>query len=103
MDAVTTLESEIARIQAVARKQKIDLEKPRSFMAMAQKVGLEREYKGLYKLFSKYVHPSSYTVNGAPDEIDSQVVRNILLIQAQLYAADTFGRLKEATSGHDGE
>lgn len=95
------LEKEINRIKALAKKHNLILQKPESIKTIATIVGLEREYKALYKLFSKYVHPSSYIINASPKEIHSNEIRNIFLIHAQIYAIDTFQRIKEETINGD--
>ena len=93
---VKIIEEEINRLKTI--KQKYNLTPIKSlprFKDIAQTVGLEKEYKALYKLFSKYVHPTPYIINGNPEEIHSNEIRNIFLINAQLYAKDTFQRIKE--------
>jgi len=95
---VKIIEEEINRIKTL--KQKYGLTSVKSlpsFKDIAHTVGLGKEYKALYKLFSKYVHPSPYIINGSPEEVHSNEVRNIFLIHAQLYAEDTFQRIKEET------
>lgn len=94
---VEKLKEEITRLKTIIEKSNIILKKPESINTRAKIVGLEKEYKAMYKLFSKYVHPSSYTINAGYKEIHSGKVRNIFLIHAQLYAGDTFRLIKEAT------
>ena len=94
------LEDEINKIKGLIQKYNLaSLKSLPSFREIARITELEKEYKALYKLFSKYVHPSSYIIAGSPKEIHSNEVRNIFLIHAQLYAGDTFQRIKEATNG----
>jgi len=98
---VRIIEEEINRLKGL--KQKYDLTSIKSlpsFKNIAHIVGLEKEYKALYKLFSKYVHPTPYIINGSSEEIHSNEIRNIFLIYAQLYAGDTFQRIKEETYGN---
>jgi len=45
------------------------------------------EYEAFYKLYSKYVHPSSWLINGEAEEFDTGVIRNIFFLQAQYCAA----------------
>ena len=95
------LEDEINRVKTLKQKHNLTSIKPLpTFRNIARIVGLEKEYKALYKLFSKYVHPTPYIINGSPREIHSNEVRNIFLIHAQLYAGDTFQRIKEVTNGN---
>lgn len=96
-EAINKLETEIARINAITAKHNRDPKKPNFIGDMARTVGLEQEYNALYKLFSKYVHPSSYTINAATKEIHSDEVRNIFFIFAQLYAGDILQQIEEVT------
>lgn len=90
------IEEEINRIKTLKQKHNLtSIKSLPNFKDIARIVGLEKEYKALYKLFSKYVHPTPYIINGSPEEIHGNEVRNIFLIHAQLYAGDTFQRIKE--------
>ncbi len=97
-EAVQTLEKEIARIEEIAKKHNRAPQKSEFIKDKAREVGLSEDYEALYKLFSKYVHPSSYTINATPEEIHSNEVRNIFLIYSQIYADDMFQRIKGVTS-----
>lgn len=70
--------------------------KSKSVMHLAETVGLKSEYEAFFKLYSKYVHPSSFFLNGDRDSVFSQEIFNILITQAQLYAADSYGRLEKS-------
>ena len=95
---VKIIKEEINRINTLKQKYGLtSIESLPSFKDIAHIVGLEKEYKALYKLFSKYVHPTPYIINGSYEEIHSNEVRNIFLICAQLYAWDIFQRIKEET------
>jgi Family of unknown function (DUF5677) len=54
---------------------------------LAKQTGNQGEYEAFFKLYSKYVHPSSWLIFGEPNETDTPVLANIFLIQAQYYAA----------------
>ncbi|QZO15654.1 DUF5677 domain-containing protein [Pseudoalteromonas piscicida] len=89
------LESEILRLkQLVAKHNLPNIKQPASTGNLAKTVDLESEHKGLFKLYSKLVHPSSYLVN---DYTNSASVENqkILQIHAQLYAHDSVSRICE--------
>jgi hypothetical protein len=90
------LRKEIARINELAEKYKLDYKGHISMKDIAKKAGLEVEYKALYKLFSKYVHPSSYTITMRSEDTHSLEMRNIFLIHAQLYAGYVFQCIKES-------
>lgn len=89
------LESEIARLKHLTTKYHLPtIKQPASTGNLAKTVAMEAEHKGLFKLYSKLVHPSSYLVN---DYGNSASVENqkILQIHAQLYAHDTVSRICE--------
>lgn len=92
------LENEIVRLKEIVRKHNLPkVTRPEGAYSIAKRVGLEREHKGLFKLFSKLVHPSSFLVNhyeGAASDEN----RMILQIHAQLYAIDTIQRICAALS-----
>jgi len=97
---VKMLEEDIARQKANLEKYNFPFKKPAPIIAIAGMVGAELEYKALYKLFSKYIHPSSYSINVGYESLftDAQL-RTVFLAFALLYAGDTFQRVKEATMG----
>lgn len=70
---------------------------PASAGNLAKKVAMEKEHKGLFKLYSKLVHPSSYLVNDYSDSATDQN-RKILQIHAQFYTQDTVSLLCEKLS-----
>ena len=90
----------IAEIEGVLSRHKLNAEKPLQLRTLASKVGMDSDYEAFFKLYSKYVHPSSWLVNSS--EQRRQEWRDILSVQAQFYAAETFGRLEEAF-GIDGD
>ncbi|MFD1009070.1 hypothetical protein [Oceanisphaera ostreae] len=89
------LENEIKRLQQLTIKYNLPIIKqPAATGILAKTVDLESEHKGLFKLFSKLVHPSSYLVNDYGNAASSEN-RKILQIHAQLYAHDIVTRLCE--------
>lgn len=89
------LESEINRLkQLVAKYNLPTIKQPASTGNLAKNVDLESEHKGLFKLYSKLVHPSSYLVNNY-DDAASSTNRKILQIHGQLYAHDVITRVCE--------
>jgi len=54
-----------------------------SFLAKA--VDCQDEYTAFFKLYSKYVHPSSWIINGQESQYDTLVFRNVFILQAQYY------------------
>jgi hypothetical protein len=53
---------------------------------LAEQTNNKLEYKAFFKLYSKYVHPSSWIVNSHSNEYDNPVFKNIFLLQGQHYA-----------------
>lgn len=90
------IEAHVAQIREVARKHGVP-EKTKLARSddQAKSVGLEVEHKAFFKLFSKLVHPSSYLVN-RPEQAGDNSIRNILLVNLQVYALDLLERLRQA-------
>lgn len=92
-DSRELIRAEISRINAVIEKHQMPkVEKIPSSAYIAKSVGQTDEHKIFFKLFSKLVHPSSYVVNDYSNAAAPEV-REILLIQLQLYAWDLFSRV----------
>ena len=96
LDAVLTLQPdesskasiqrEIERVKkhGVARSMNAGV-RPKMAGDLAKDVGQEAEYRAFYKLYSKLVHPSSWSVNW-PDASASDMYRVALAGNAQAYA-----------------
>ena len=54
---------------------------------LAEQTNNVDEYNAFFKLYSKYVHPSPWTILGEVSEYDNDTYRNIFLIQAQYYSS----------------
>jgi len=54
---------------------------------LAEQTNNKLEYKAFFKLYSKYVHPSSWMVNSLKNEYDNPVFKNIFILQGQHYAS----------------
>ncbi len=61
---------------------------------LANKVGLIKEYEAFFKLYSKFIHPTSFLINSNPDTIHSLQFKNIFLMQFQDYLFDLETRLR---------
>jgi len=85
--------------------QKWQLKKPasESVAKLAEKVGCLEEYKSLYGFYSKYTHGSAWLVNAKDSERDGEGFRNILIINAQLYAYDSLKRIDDYMEKHNKE
>jgi len=61
---------------------------------LAREVGLERERKSLFKIFSKLVHPTAYLVNSGNVMTDPQM-GDLLLVHFQIYTRDLLKRISD--------
>jgi hypothetical protein len=58
---------------------------------LADLAGLRSDFDALYKLCSKYVHPSAWTILSDEDEYSTAEHWEILVLQVQLYAHQSVG------------
>lgn len=94
----TVVNAEIIRLKGLLIKH--NLQNVRNIPTtknIADTVGQTNEYKALFKLFSKLVHPSSYLVNSYTDAMSPEII-SVLQIHLQLYAWDLFCRACDALS-----
>lgn len=95
-DAIRAVKDRIASLSAMAAKHGISLLKPLPTAELAKLVGCTEEYTGMFKFMSKYVHPSSWLVNRSSEDTQGDSYRDILLVNAQLYAGDSYERIRVA-------
>ncbi len=90
------LRTELDRIASIKLRHKLpELRKTDTQAAtLAREVGMEREHKSLFKIFSKLVHPTSYLVNSGNAMTDAQM-RDVLLVHFQLYILDLLKRVSD--------
>jgi hypothetical protein len=93
-EAERPLRERLTQIDATLKRQGKSARPTQQVSALATAVNLKMEYDAFFKLYSKYVHPSSWFVNSPPERLDEW--KSILALQAQLYAADTFARISAA-------
>jgi len=62
---------------------------------LAKDGGVEEDYQLLYGVFSKYIHPSAWTIV-RPDTSWDPLFANLFVVHAQMYAFDTAVRSAEA-------
>jgi len=97
---VELIKEEIAKLKTTPEKFNFPSKKPNSIKTIARIVDSELEYKALYKLFSKYVHPSSFSINlGSEALMSEDRLRHTFLAFALTYAVVTFQQIREATVG----
>jgi hypothetical protein len=97
--AVAKLENEIKELERLAKKY--DSKKTRIiWKQLAIDADLESDYNALYKLLSKYVHPSAYALTSLPSAVHSDKIRNSFVIYSQLYAGYIIGLIDKAINYH---
>lgn len=64
---------------------------------LAKVLQMEDEYKGFFKLYSKYVHPSSWIIFGIPSETARKDFNDTFIIKTQQYAAMIEQRISDET------
>lgn len=97
---IESIKEEIAKLKTTPEKFNFPSKKPNSIKTIARIVDSELEYKALYKLFSKYVHPSSFSINlGSEALMSEDRLRHTFLAFALTYAVVTFQQIREATVG----
>lgn len=95
-DFQARLKGRLTELDKLASRHALDFSKPLRVSSLAKDVGGEAEYLGLYKLFSKYVHPSSLLINGWYSQKPDVAWLDIFLVKAQIYAGDALCRLSAA-------
>jgi hypothetical protein len=90
------LRARLTSLNELALKHELDFSKPFRVPSLAKEVGMEDEYIGLYKLFSKYVHPSSLLINRWYSQKPDLSWLDVFLVKAQMYAGDAIYRLSTA-------
>lgn len=74
-------------IKEIMKKHELTPSRHWTVSYLAQQTNNKLEYEAFFKLYSKYVHPSSWIVNSRDNEYDNPVFRNIFLLQGQHYAS----------------
>lgn len=87
------LERRLERIQETSARLGVEMPRPWSMRSLARGTDREREYNAFYKFFSKFVHPSSWLVNGRRERISETGYRNLVVGLAQVLARRIYGLL----------
>jgi len=96
---VRVLRNRLSQIDEICKRHGIEPSHPFRIADLARDVGRTDDYKALYKLFSKYVHPSSYVINMPDEDRRGDETLNIFLMHATSYSGDTYGRLDDWFKG----
>jgi len=94
------LQDRLVAIDKITAKHGLSASGPFNIKTIAAQENLSDEYVGLYKLFSKYVHPSSWLLNSPKDSVQSKEYMTILLIYSQIHAGDSHTRINEWLIDH---
>ena len=85
--SVKLIRDRIDYIKEIMNKHELTPSKNWNVNYLAQQTNNKLEYKAFFKLYSKYVHPSSWIVNSRNNEYDNPVFKNIFILQGQHYAS----------------
>lgn len=91
---IATLNSRLIEISAICKRHGINPSKPFQIAELARIMNRSEDYNALYKLFSKYVHPSSWLVNNSEEITQNTDTLNIFVIHSQLYSGDSYVQLE---------
>lgn len=85
----------LAELDGISARHNIQPNGPFNIRTIAEQEQLGDEYTGLYKLFSKFVHPSSWLINASADSVKSKEYMNIFVIYSQLSSGDSYTRVND--------
>jgi hypothetical protein len=89
-DKVKTFHSDMEKFWECIRQygvERNELKSPKPAFKFAEGAGLEDEYRRLWKIHSKYVHPTSYLLFGKKSFVYGGEARQLFWLSAQYYAA----------------
>lgn len=93
-----TIRAEVERVKRHGVRQRLGGgRKPLRTVDLAKTTGHKAEYDGFYKLYSKLVHPSSWSVNW-PQAVSSPMYRMALARNVQLYGWNILKAVESAFS-----
>ena len=81
---VKEMKARLERLNAVCERMGTRMSRAFNMRTIAKALEKEKEYRLIYKLYSKFVHPSSWIVNGAQERTGATTYRNILVSMAQV-------------------
>jgi hypothetical protein len=85
--SINLIRNKMDYIKEIMNKHKLTPSKNWNVNYLAEQTNNKLEYKAFFKLYSKYVHPSSWIVNSRNNEYDNPVFKNIFILQGQHYAS----------------
>lgn len=84
---VSLIRERMDYIKELMKKHEFTTSKNWNVNYLAIQTNNQLEYKAFFKLYSKYVHPSSWVVNSHNNEYDNPVFKSIFILQGQHYAS----------------
>lgn len=88
------LSMRLIELNEMAERHRIKKIRHSSASDVAKRAGTNLTHRAFFGLFSKLIHPSSFLINSVKTA-HSEDIRNILQINAQLYAIDIMERLHD--------
>lgn len=93
---VGSLRARIDFLKKTVEKHGLKITKIPSTIRLATNFGELDEHEAFYKIYSKFVHPSSILVN-KPENINLDVFFSIITMNSQKYALDTVNRISKVS------
>lgn len=81
------IEDRMSHIRSTLKKYKLKESQHWTVGFLATKVNERNDYQAFFKLYSKYVHPSSWLIMGDESEYDTPTFSNVFILKAQNYAS----------------
>jgi hypothetical protein len=88
-EIIKSIRDRMTYIKELMKKHEVPIKRHWTVSYLAKQTNNKVEYEAFFKLYSKYIHPSSWIVNSQTNDYDNPVFRNIFLLQGQHYASFT--------------
>ena len=85
--SIKSIRNRMEYIEEIIKTHELTPSKNWNVNFLAKQTNNELEYRAFFKLYSKYVHPSSWIMNSPRDEYDNPIFKNIFILQGQHYAS----------------
>lgn len=86
-ESIKSIQDRMEYIKEIVKMHELTPSKNWNVSNLAKQTNNELEYKAFFKLYSKYVHPSSWIMNSPNYEYDNPVFKNIFILQGQHYTS----------------
>jgi hypothetical protein len=84
---IKSIQDRMTYIKELMKNYEIPIKKHWTVSYLAKQTNNKIEYEAFFKLYSKYIHPSSWILNSPVNEYDNVVFRNIFIMQGRHYAS----------------